>query len=86
MNKEVLEKANNLILDIELLSIILHERETDPGYVIVNAWRHKRNFSDRFENDLYEWMEKKKEEYEKEFEQLKWNWCVEICRTKIALW
>lgn len=37
MNKEVLEKANNLILDIELLSIILHERETDPGYVIVNA-------------------------------------------------
>ena len=37
MNKEVLEKANNLILDIELLSIILHERETDPGFVIVNA-------------------------------------------------
>lgn len=37
MNKEVLEKANNLILDIELLSIILYERETDPGYVIVNA-------------------------------------------------
>ena len=37
MNKDVLEKANNLILDIELLSIILHDRETDPGYVIVNA-------------------------------------------------
>ena len=57
MNKELLNKANNLMHDIETIEKVIDERDS--------------YYSCRFMDELAEWMKKKREEYQKEFEQLK---------------
>lgn len=72
MNKELLNKANNLMHDIENISKIVNERENSHHWITVIAPNHKDSYySCRFMDELTEWMKKKREEYKKEFEQLK---------------
>lgn len=72
MNKELLNKANNLMHDIETIEKVIDERENSHHWITVITPHHKdRYYSCRFMDELTEWMKKKREEYKKEFEQLK---------------
>lgn len=72
MNKELLNQANILMHDIETISKIVDERENSHHWITVTTPKHQDScHSYRFMDELTEWMKKKKEEYEKEFEQLK---------------
>lgn len=72
MNKELLNQANNLMHDIETISKIVDERENSHHWISAKTPRHQDSYySSRFMDELTEWMKKKKEEYEKEFERLK---------------
>lgn len=72
MNKELLNKANNLMHDIETISNVINEKENAHHWIKVITPNHQDGYySYRFMDELTEWMKKKKEEYEKEFEQLK---------------
>lgn len=72
MNKELLNQANNLMHDIETISKIVDERENSHQWIAVTTPKYQDScYSYRFMDELTEWMKKKKEEYEKEFERLK---------------
>lgn len=72
MNKELLDKANNLMHDIATISKVIDEKENSHHWITVITPHHKDSYySCRFMDELTEWMKKKREEYKKEFEQLK---------------
>lgn len=72
MNKELLSQANILMHDIETISKIVDERENSHHWIAVTTPKRQDScHSYRFMDELTEWMKKKKEEYEKEFERLK---------------
>ena len=64
--------ANNLMHDIETIEKVIDERENSHHWITVIAPNHKDSYySCRFMDELAELMKKKREEYQKEFEQLK---------------
>lgn len=71
MNKELLNKANNLMHDIAAISKVIDEKENSDHWIEVITPRHQDSYySCRFMDELTEWMKKKKEEYQKEFANL----------------
>lgn len=74
MDKQKLNKCNDLNNDIELMSKIIFEFRKYHYYhhwIVIRTPEIKEAFfSERFEKELIEWMDEKMEEYKKEFEEL----------------
>lgn len=72
MKIEILEKANNLLNDIKRMSRIIDDKEKERKWISVISSGHKEDgyFTDRFEDELVEWLKVKREEYQKEFDSL----------------
>ena len=71
MNIETLNKANTLIKDIGYIEEQLKEVKDFHHYITVSTPNFQNCcYSYRFQTELEEWMVKKKEEYQKEFDEL----------------
>ena len=70
MTKETLKKANRLNDDIEMLSKVIQDKKENLNWIKISTPRVEGFFSDKFENELVDWVEKKKKEYQKELEDL----------------
>lgn len=73
MNKETLKKANELYKDIENISEVIEESEKEKKWIKVitpKTEKRERYFSVRFQDELTDWLKTKREEYQKEFDNL----------------
>ena len=71
MTKEIYEKAGQLFEDIELMSCQIEEVEKHHHWITIITPKNKEvYYSDRFAKELIEWLKFKKEEYQKEFDEL----------------
>lgn len=70
MTKEVLEKANELVNDIDNINIVLKEREKKYWVKVICPADKEPFYSIRFQEELSKWLAQKKEEYQKELEEL----------------
>lgn len=71
MKKEILKKANDLLDDIETISKVIKEKEEERHWIRIITPNHKESYySMRFQNELIDWLKIKKEEYQKEFDEL----------------
>lgn len=71
MTKETYEKAKELISDIKNIDNQIKEKEEQRHWINVITPNHKEcYYSTRFQRELIEWMKSKKEEYQKEFDEL----------------
>ncbi len=70
MTKEVLEKANELVNDIDNINIVLKEREKKHWVKVICPADKEPFYSIRFQEELSKWLAQKKEEYQKELEEL----------------
>ncbi len=70
MTKEVLEKANELVNDIDNIDIVLKEREKRHWVRVICPADKEPFYSIRFQEELSKWLAQKKEEYQKELEEL----------------
>lgn len=72
MTKEKLEKAKELEQDIKMIQGVLEERENKRWIKVIGARCDQKYdwHSIRFQHELAKWLEDKKQEYEKELEEL----------------
>lgn len=71
MNREILRKANELMSDINYMEEQLNEVKEHRNYITVSTpYNQDCCYSYRFQMELKEWLTAKKEEYEKEFDEL----------------
>lgn len=71
MTKETYEKAETLLNDIKNISRQVKEVEKDHHWIITITPDNKDVcYSVRFQKELIEWLKSKKEEYQKEFDEL----------------
>ena len=71
MTKEVYEKAKELMSDVKTIDDQIKETEEQQHWIKVITAHHKEcYYSTRFQRELAEWMKTKKEEYQKEFDEL----------------
>ena len=72
MTIELLRKANELTKDIEIMKKQLNDVKEKRHYIVVSTPDYQNClYSCRFQNELIEWLSAKKEEYQKEFDELK---------------
>lgn len=72
MTKEQLEKAKELEQDIKMIQNVLEDNEKRKWIKVIGA-RHEYEmdwYSVRFQHELAKWLKEKKQEYEKELEEL----------------
>lgn len=71
MNKETFDLAKTLLNDIDNISNVLRKYENDNYYIkVISSGFVYLNYSERFQEELIEWLKIKKEEYQKEFYEL----------------
>lgn len=73
MKKDILQKANDLNDDITKLSEIITEVKEQHHWIRVvtpNTKKYDYGFSVRFQKELTAWLENKKQQYQKEFDEL----------------
>ena len=71
MNIETLNKANTLMKDIGYIEEQLGEVKNFHHYIVVSTPNLQNCcYSYRFQRELEEWLTMKKEEYQKEFDEL----------------
>ena len=73
MKKVTLQKANDLNNDITKLSKIITEVKEKHHWIQVvtpDTKKYDYGFSVRFQNELTAWLENKKQQYQKEFDEL----------------
>lgn len=71
MNKEIYTKATQLNDDIWLINYHLNKAKEDKTWITISTpFRKDELFSSRFQRELIEWLEKKSDEYQKEFYEL----------------
>ena len=71
MTKEILNKANELAKDIELIKTQLNEVKEKRHFIVISTPDYQNClYSYRFQKELAEWLSVKKEEYQKEFDEL----------------
>lgn len=71
MNIETLNKANMLMKDVKYIEEQLEEVKNYHHYIIVSTPDLQNCcYSYRFQTELKEWLKAKKEEYQKEFDEL----------------
>lgn len=66
MTEEKLEKCKDLDNDIKMINSLFEERNNLNYDLRVNV----KCFSSKFENEFFEWLDKMKRKYMKEFEEL----------------
>ena len=71
MKREVYEKAKDLIDDIGRIEQQLHESVNQQHWIAISTPNNRDlRYSLRFQIDLTEWLKLKKEEYQREFDEL----------------
>ena len=72
MTKEQLEKAKELEQDIKMIQDVLEDSKMRKWIKVIGArHEHKEDwYSVRFQHELAKWLEEKKQEYEKELEEM----------------
>lgn len=70
MTQEILEKANELSKDIKNINRVLENRKEHKWIRVISARNEELYYSVKFQQELAEWLEKKKEQYQKELENL----------------
>lgn len=80
MTKEVYNKAERLQNDIELITIQLRKNKENRYWItIATPYMKEARGSEKFQEELVEWLEQKLKEYQKEFDELG----CDCCDTKI---
>ena len=71
MKREVYEKAKDLIEDIGCIERQVDESVSKQHWITISTPNNRDlRYSLRFQNDLIEWLKFKKEEYQREFDEL----------------
>ena len=70
MTREQLEKAKILESDITNIKSVVEENKKNRWITVIGARTGEIYYSPRFQNELAQWLEAKKLEYEKELERL----------------
>ena len=80
MKKEDLEKANKLNKDIKNIERVLAEHnkkrwikaifEKKSGISVISPWDDDLFYSVRFQNELAEWLEQKRKQYQDELDSM----------------
>lgn len=70
MTKEQLEKAKKLESDIEHIKDVVKDNKNNRWITVIGARTGEIYYSPRFQNELAQWLEDKKLEYEEELERL----------------
>lgn len=70
MTQETLEKANDLNKDIKNINKVLEDKKANRWIRVIGARNEELCYSVKFQQELAEWLEKKKEQYQKELENL----------------
>lgn len=70
MTREQLEKAKRLESDIEHIKSVVEDSKKNRWITVIGARTGEIYYSPRFQNELAQWLESKKLEYEKELEEL----------------
>ena len=72
MTKEQLEKAKELEQDIKMIQGVLEDSEKRRWIKVIGARNEYKMawYSVRFQHELAKWLKEKKQEYEKELEEL----------------
>lgn len=70
MTQEVLEKANSLNKDIKNINRVLDDSKAKRWISVIGARNEDLCYSVSFQRELAEWLEKKKEQYQKELDTL----------------
>lgn len=72
MTNESYEKASELINDIKHLDNVIDDFCKTNCWIRIITPYHKENlnYSVRFQNELWKWLSAKREEYQREFDEL----------------
>ena len=70
MKKELLGKAVELVEEIEKIENVLEDAKKHRWISVIGATNTELFYSERFQKELAEWLEQKREQYQKEFDAL----------------
>lgn len=70
MNKETLRRAKELEADIKCIEVLLEEHKKNHWLSVTSPKPYNEGQSGRFQEELAQWMEERKEAYKKELEEL----------------
>lgn len=70
MNKETLNRAKELEGDIKSIEVLLEEHKKSHWLMVTSPRPYNEGQSRRFQEELAQWLEERKEAYEKELEKL----------------
>lgn len=70
MNKETLSRAKELEADIKCIEVLLEERKKRHWLSVTSPKPYNEGQSRRFQEELAQWLEERKEAYKKELEEL----------------
>lgn len=70
MNKETLNRAKKLEGDIKSIEVLLEECKKNHWLMVTSPRPYNEGQSRRFQKELAQWLEERKEVYEKELEEL----------------
>ena len=70
MNKETLIRAKELEGDIKSIEVLLEESKKNHWLMVTSPSPYNEGQSRRFQEELAQWLEERKEAYEKELEEL----------------
>lgn len=70
MDKETLNRAKELEEDIKSIEVLLEERKKRHWLIVTSPRPYNEGQSERFQKELAQWLEERKEAYKKELEEL----------------
>ena len=70
MNKETLNRAKELEGDIKSIEVLLEEHKKEHWLMVTSPRPYNEGQSRRFQEELAQWLEERKEAYETELEKL----------------
>ena len=70
MTQETLEKAYTLNEDIRKIDRVLDDNRNKRWIKVIGARNEENFYSVRFQNELAEWLKQKREQYQKELDDI----------------
>ena len=70
MNKETLSREKELEADIKYIEVLLEEHKKNHWLIVTSPKPYNEGQSGRFQEELAQWLEERKEAYKKELEEL----------------
>lgn len=70
VTQETLEKANNLNSDINNIDKVLEDKEMHKWISVRSARHTELYYSVKFQRELADWLEEKREQYQNELDDL----------------